>query len=552
MLSRIEFQAASPARLHPLRSDVVCFVGYVARRRGQPLPPEVLEQLRDSGWPLPARGQTGTAARQVQPGRLATDRLEALWHLPVVVESWSLFEQLFAWERRPLLQGSSRFCSSYLGAAVRRYFATGGQRAVVVRVGDPWPFLEAGRPARRLERLRELLPSLPSAGSVSAGLRVLDPLAWRGIEHLHGLPEVSHLCLPDLADCCAVDPEQVDPPPPPDPPAEVFVECSGSAPPGSLSEDDTSLKDVEVPRLDGEGFREWGAVLAETARFLTTHRRDTLFIGHVPQSLLRTRAGSPAAHALDDLHGFLVQAGLWRDRLSTSGWGGAVSADPPRNIESAFLQLAWPWLRGPRTADLPAQLEPPDGLLAGLIARNALERGTHRSIAASPVDGVAFLEPVPALGPGQDSPVSRLAERVCLIGPTPAGFRLLSDVTTSRHGAWRSGGASRMMSSLCRAVRRAGESAVFEPNGPETWAQVRRRLESLLGEWWGRGALGGRSSAEAFTVRCDRSTMSQADLDQGRIRAEVGVLPARAVERITVVLALQNGAVQLTAPEVAS
>jgi phage tail sheath protein FI len=168
------------------------------------------------------------------------------------------------------------------------------------------------------------------------------------------------------------------------------------------------------------------------------------------------------------------------------------------------------------------------------------------------VDGVAFLEPVPALGPGRDSPVSRLAERVCLIGPTPAGFRLLSDVTTSPHGAWRAGGVSRMMSSLCRAVRRAGESAVFEPNGPEAWAQVRRRLESLLGEWWDRGALGGRSSAEAFRVRCDRGTMTQADLDQGRIRAEVGVLPARAVERITVVLALQNGAVQLTAPEVAS
>lgn len=534
MLSAIEFQTAAPARTHPLRSDVVCFMGYVARRRGQPLPPAVLEQLRDSGW----------------PERFGGDRLDTLWNLPVVVESWSAFDQLFAWELRPLLQGSSRFCTSYLGAAVRSFFASGGQRAVVVRVGDPWPFLELGRQEQRLQRLRAILPSLPSEHSVAAGLPTLDRPDWQGIEHLHGLPEVSHLCLPDLADCCGVDCEELPAPPAPAPRPEVFVECSSSAALPSPSPEDACLRNVAVPRLDCDGFLQWGAALAEIARFLSTHRRDTLFVGHVPQSLPETRAGIPPVHALADLHGFLVQAGLWRDRSSDSAGRESRRAESPRAGESAFLQLAWPWLRGPRSSDLPAQLEPPDGLLAGLIARNALERGTHRSIAGSPVSGIAFLEPLPALGPGLEGPTSRLAERVCLIGPDPGGFRLLSDVTTSAQVAWRSGGISRMMSSLWRAVRKAGESVAFEPNGPETWAQVRRRLDNLLSEWWVRGALGGSSSAEAFRVRCDRSTMTQADLDQGRIRAEVGVLPARAVERLTLVLALENGVARLSAPEV--
>jgi hypothetical protein len=534
MLSAIEFQTVAPVRPNPLRSDVVCFVGYVARRFGQPLPPLVLAQLLESGW----------------PERLAADRLDALWNLPVVVESWSAFDQLFAWDRRPLLPGSRRFCSSYLGAAVRSFFANGGRRAVVVRVGDPWPYLEMGRQEQGPQRLGAILPSLLPEPSASAGAPMLDRLAWRGIEHLHGLPEVSHLCLPDLADCCGADPVELDPPPAPAPLPEVFVECSSAAATESPSRDDAALRRVAVPCLDETGYAQWGSALAETARFLSCHRRDVLFVGHVPQSQPETKAGVPPVYALEDPHGFLVQAGIWRDRSRGSLGGASQGAEAPLPAESAFLQLVWPWLRGPRSRDLPSHLEPPDGLLAGLLARNALARGTHRSIAGSPVMGIAFLEPVPALGPGGDGPSSHLAERVCLIGPDPGGYRLLSDVTTSAQRAWRSGGVSRMMSSLWRAVRKAGESVAFEPNGPETWAQVRRRLNNLLSEWWVRGALGGGSSAEAFQVRCDRSTLSQADLDQGRIRAEVGVLPAGAVERITLVLALENGAAQLSAPEV--
>jgi len=41
-------------------------------------------------------------------------------------------------------------------------------------------------------------------------------------------------------------------------------------------------------------------------------------------------------------------------------------------------------------------------------------------------------------------------------------------------------------------------------------------------------------------VRCDRSTMTQADLDAGRLVAKISVLPAAAIERITVVLALSS------------
>jgi phage tail sheath protein FI len=107
------------------------------------------------------------------------------------------------------------------------------------------------------------------------------------------------------------------------------------------------------------------------------------------------------------------------------------------------------------------------------------------------------------------------------------------------------------MSALLRAARRTGETHLFDPNGPELWARVRGSLENLLDGFYSAGALGGKSRAEAFTVRCDLSTMSQNDLDNGRLRAEITVLPASAIARITVSLELGAGGAETRLPEVA-
>jgi phage tail sheath protein FI len=95
-----------------------------------------------------------------------------------------------------------------------------------------------------------------------------------------------------------------------------------------------------------------------------------------------------------------------------------------------------------------------------------------------------------------------------------------------------------MMASLVRAARATGEAVLFGANGPALWTGVRRHLESLLTAYWKEGGLGGASPDEAFEVACDRSTMTQNDLDSGRLVAKITVLPVAAVERITVVLAL--------------
>ena len=72
--------------------------------------------------------------------------------------------------------------------------------------------------------------------------------------------------------------------------------------------------------------------------------------------------------------------------------------------------------------------------------------------------------------------------------------------------------------------------AVFEPNGEALWANVRRTIEDFLLNEWQSGALLGDKPEKAYFVRCDRSTMSQNDLDNGRLICLIGVAPLKPAE----------------------
>lgn len=528
------FETATPGlRTAPERADVACFVGFIARRREQLLPEAVRQQLREAGW---VDG----------PWRQGADALEALENVPVVIDSWALFDRLYAWDQRPVgrandpVTGQPSHCATYLGAAVRSFFARGGRRAVVVRVGDPWAFLEspANRAAKRRARLSRLLPGFDHGAGVVRVFDPLDPSTWRGVEHVAGLGETSLLCMPDLPDACSTEPRT-----PPvgvtlAPPPEGFVECSEEEPPLPV---DTGLRALLAPRLDSQGYGPWRVAVAAVRAFLARHQREVLFVGALP--LPREDARRPLSeggvHAHSDMLAFLRRSGVFE--------AVGQHAAGELSIASAFVQLGYPWLSTSLSVDLPEGLEPPDGVLAGLLAGSALARGTHASAAGDfsmpRLRDVQSAQPVPAWGAGPSSPAARLAERVCLFAPQAGGWALQSDVTTSADGAWRGGGVSRLMATLLRAARLRGQGVLFDGNGPATWSRLQRSFEELLKGFWRAGALSGATPQEAFSVRCDRSTMTQNDLDNGRLVTEITVWPAHSIERITVVLALASAGV---------
>jgi phage tail sheath protein FI len=78
---------------------------------------------------------------------------------------------------------------------------------------------------------------------------------------------------------------------------------------------------------------------------------------------------------------------------------------------------------------------------------------------------------------------------------------------------------------LEHSIDRGTQWTVFDPNGEDLWASVRSTISDFLLAEFRRGALAGDKAEESFVVRCDRITMTQNDLDNGRLVCVVGVAP---------------------------
>src|SRR2546423_14908875 len=62
------------------------------------------------------------------------------------------------------------------------------------------------------------------------------------------------------------------------------------------------------------------------------------------------------------------------------------------------------------------------------------------------------------------------------------------------------------------------------------WVRVKYSIRLFLRTQWREGALLGRTEDEAFFITCDRTTMTQDDILNGRLICEIGIAPVRPAE----------------------
>jgi phage tail sheath protein FI len=79
---------------------------------------------------------------------------------------------------------------------------------------------------------------------------------------------------------------------------------------------------------------------------------------------------------------------------------------------------------------------------------------------------------------------------------------------------------------------------VFEPNTPVLWGSIRLAVGAFLTKLWQQGALQGSQPQQAFFVKCDATTMTQTDIDNGRLNIQIGVAPLRPAEFIILTIGL--------------
>jgi hypothetical protein len=532
-MSHVFFQVQPPiVPADPNRADIACFVGFVAQRKDAIIPAELRGWLCRQNW-LSSRDLCDENRQVLGKDLDLKDK-------PVLVERWNQFDSLFAWDLRDAVPGLAGG-STYLGAAVRSFFAQGGRSCYVVRVGDPW-----ATGSQQSVRLKALDALIPGWNPASPSATPLDRRTWKGLAVLFGLPDVAMVVLPDLADAVAVDlapvPVAITIPDAP----ERFVDCSGS---GAGAASGTVTPGVTAPRCDDNSYQHWFRALRlalshfEAHRDAVPHLASLQLIAAVPVPM----AGSSAEAGLLP---YLLHAGVPAGPLAIDRKNGR------QGLSSAFLQLAYPWVRTPGSSGLPEQVEPPDAVLAGVIARNAMAQGTYLSAAGQHLADVYDVTPelprdqvLTPLGP---APARPLVDRVSLLGPTAQGLRLLSDVTTSLDPGYQPACVGRLVSSIVRAAARVGEEAAFETSDGRLWGRVRTRLEGLLNEFLEAGALQGATPDDAFQVRCGSDTMTQNDIDSGRLIAKVGFSAAMPIDEITVVFAMSEGGQPVTPPTVST
>jgi phage tail sheath protein FI len=105
------------------------------------------------------------------------------------------------------------------------------------------------------------------------------------------------------------------------------------------------------------------------------------------------------------------------------------------------------------------------------------------------------------------------------------GYRLWGARTISSDPLWKYVNLRRYFAYLEHSIDLGTQWVVFEPNSEALWARVVQSVSDFLYAEWKAGHLMGTKPEQAYFVRCDRSTMTQADLDGGRLICLIGVAP---------------------------
>jgi phage tail sheath protein FI len=111
---------------------------------------------------------------------------------------------------------------------------------------------------------------------------------------------------------------------------------------------------------------------------------------------------------------------------------------------------------------------------------------------------------------------------------------------------WKYINVRRLFIYIEQSIELGTQWVVFEPNDQALWARVRQSISNFLETTWRQGALMGSKASEAFFVKCDLTTMTQDDLDNGRLICLIGIAPVKPAE--FVIFRIQQKTLDQTTP----
>ncbi len=196
-------------------------------------------------------------------------------------------------------------------------------------------------------------------------------------------------------------------------------------------------------------------------------------------------------------------------------------------FDSSYAAMYNPWLQVFDPLEKRNIFVPPSGSVAGVYARSDSSRGVEKAPANEVVRGVTGLDV--QYNKGEQDILN--PKGVNLIRTfSGQGIRIWGARTTSSNALWKYVNVRRLFIFVEESIKAGTNWVVFEPNDERLWARVHRTIDAFLTRVWRGGALQGSSPGEAFFIDISSNTMTQDDIDNGRLICVIGIAPVKPAE----------------------
>jgi len=468
-------------------------------------------------------------------------------NLPVEVRSFSEFEKCFG----------GLFAKSQMGYAVRDFFSNGGTRALVVRLvpidaaaadiplkGFPAGSLLAASQGEWGNSLHAIVDNnVDSNVAASLGVATADLFSLSVYDSLAKVIEIhSNLTIKDtprrIDRVLAAESTLVNVAP-----NVVFTTVPDvNLPPaaGVSPWADANANTAATPASgsDGGNLVESdfiGAGLEESRSGLYALLRAELFNllcipPYTPSGDVDPAVIARAAEFCESRRAFLLVD-------PPTSWTGADSAEgglASLGTTSSHAAVYFPRLMeaDPLNGDSLAAFAP-CGAVAGVIARTDTQRGVWKAPAGvnAQLEGVSALQMI--ITNADNIRLNTIGVN-CLrnmpaVGNAVWGSRTLEG-GDAQGSEWKYIPVRRLANYIEESLCRGLEWVVFETNAEPLWTQIRLTVADFMSELFRSGALQGVQAQQAFFVKCDSSTTTQLDIEQGFVNILVGFAPVKPAE----------------------
>lgn len=189
----------------------------------------------------------------------------------------------------------------------------------------------------------------------------------------------------------------------------------------------------------------------------------------------------------------------------------------------------------------------PSGTLAGVYARTDATRGVWKAPAGTEASlrGARLALTLTDLENGGLNPFGVNALRnFPIYGNVSWGARTLEGAD-QQASEWKYIPVRRTALFIEESLYQGLKWVVFEPNDEALWSAIRLNVGAFMNTLFRQGAFQGDTPAKAYFVRCDSTTTTQNDIDQGIVNIIVGFAPLKPAEFVVIKIQQMAGQVQV-------